>query len=53
MRTHMIIEIKSLRNTLKNIIDQISTFYDSNVKSQDFISFQNSLVSKYNKIMQQ
>ena len=44
MRTHLINEIKNLR---------ISAIYKSNVKSQAFISFQNSLVSKYNIIMQQ
>ena len=50
MRTHMINEIKSLRTTLNNIkeqiLSQISTIYKSKVSSQDFISFQNSLVSK-------
>ncbi len=38
MRTHMINEIKSLRRTLNNIIEQIlsqiSSIYKSNVKSQ-------------------
>ena len=57
MRTHMINEIKSLRRTLNNmiveILSQISSIYKSNVKSQAFISFQNSLVSKYNIMIQQ
>ena len=57
MRTHLINEIKSLRITLNNIIEQIlsqiSAIYKSNIKSQAFISFQNSLVSKYNIMMQQ
>ena len=55
--SHLINEIKSLRITLNNIIEQIlsqiSAIYKSNVKSQTFISFQNSLVSKYNIMMQQ
>jgi hypothetical protein len=57
MRTHLINEIKSLRITLNNIIEQIlsqiSAIYKSNIKSQAFISFQNSLVIKYNIMMQQ
>ena len=57
VRKNMITQIESFRKTLedimKEILTQISTIYSSNLESQEFISFKNSLSVKYNQIISQ